>query len=70
MVSTESLNYSVENITKSFGGAKALSNVSMSVSSSEVHCLAGENGSGKSTLIKIMSGVHAPDSVLIRLDRK
>jgi len=70
MVSTESLNYSVENITKSFGGAKALSNVSMSVSSSEVHCLAGENGSGKSTLIKIMSGVHAPDSGLIRLDRK
>jgi len=59
--------YSVENIVKSFGGAKALSNVSMSVSGGEVHCLAGENGSGKSTLIKIMSGVHAPDSGLIRL---
>jgi simple sugar transport system ATP-binding protein len=62
--------YSVENIVKSFGGAKALSNVSMSVSGGEVHCLAGENGSGKSTLIKIMSGVHAPDSGLIRLGDK
>jgi simple sugar transport system ATP-binding protein len=35
-----------------------------------VHCIAGENGSGKSTLIKIMSGVHAPDSGLIRLGEK
>jgi simple sugar transport system ATP-binding protein len=42
----------------------------MSVSGGEVHCLAGENGSGKSTLIKIMSGVHAPDSGLIRLADK
>ena len=62
--------YSVENIVKSFGGAKALSNVSMSVSGGEVHCLGGENGSGKSTLIKIMSGVHSPDSGLIRLADK
>ena len=70
MVSTKTLNYSVENIVKSFGGAKALSSVSMSVSGGEVHCLAGENGSGKSTLIKIMSGVHAPDSGIIRLVEK
>lgn len=70
MVSTKTLDYSVENIVKSFGGAKALSGVSMSVSSGEVHCLAGENGSGKSTLIKIMSGVYAPDSGLIRLAEK
>jgi simple sugar transport system ATP-binding protein len=62
--------YGVENIVKSFGGAKALSGVSLSVKSGEVHCIAGENGSGKSTLIKIMSGVHAPDSGLIRLGDK
>lgn len=62
--------YGVENIVKSFGGAKALSNVSLSVKSGEVHCIAGENGSGKSTLIKIMSGVHAPDSGQIRLGEK
>lgn len=62
--------YGVENVVKSFGGAKALSGVSLSVKGGEVHCIAGENGSGKSTLIKIMSGVHAPDSGVIRLDKK
>lgn len=61
------LTFGAENITKNFGGAKALSRVSMKVSAGEVHCLAGENGSGKSTLIKIMSGVHVADSGLIRL---
>lgn len=70
MISTATLSYSVEQIVKSFGGAKALSGVSMSVSSGEVHCLAGENGSGKSTLIKIMAGVHSPDSGVIRLADK
>jgi simple sugar transport system ATP-binding protein len=62
--------YGVENIVKSFGGAKALAGVSLSVKGGEVHCIAGENGSGKSTLIKIMAGVHAPDSGLIRLGDK
>jgi len=62
--------YGVENVVKSFGGAKALAGVSLTVKSGEVHCIAGENGSGKSTLIKIMSGVHAPDSGLIRLGEK
>ncbi len=62
--------YGVKNIIKSFGGAKALSDVSLSVKSGQVHCIAGENGSGKSTLIKIMSGVHAPDSGQIRLGEK
>lgn len=62
--------YGVENVVKSFGGAKALSGVSLSVSGGQVHCIAGENGSGKSTLIKIMSGVHAPDSGLIKLGDK
>ena len=62
--------YGVENIVKSFGGAKALAGVSLSVKSGHVHCIAGENGSGKSTLIKIMSGVHAPDTGLIRLGEK
>lgn len=67
MTKVATTSYSAEGIVKSFGGAKALSNVSMSVSGGEVHCLAGENGSGKSTLIKIMSGVYTPDSGLIRL---
>ena len=50
MVKLLTAEYGVENIVKSFGGAKALSGVSLSVKGGEVHCIAGENGSGKSTL--------------------
>jgi len=59
--------FGTDGISKAFGGAKALSDVSFRVSPGEVHCLAGENGSGKSTLIKIMSGVETPDSGFIIL---
>jgi len=59
--------FGTHKISKSFGGATALTDVSFTVSPGDVHCLAGENGSGKSTLIKIMSGVERPDSGLILL---
>ena len=49
-------------ISKSFGGVRALNNVDIKVYSGEVHALLGENGAGKSTLIKTMTGVHQPDS--------
>lgn len=52
----------VRDIVKTFGGVRALSGVSLSLSPGTVHCLAGENGCGKSTLIKIISGVERPDS--------
>lgn len=52
----------VRNVGKPYGNVRALSDVSMSVNAGEVHCLLGDNGAGKSTLIKILSGVHKPDS--------
>jgi|SRR6476646_4001491 ribose transport system ATP-binding protein len=52
---------SVRGLSKSFGGARALDDVSLTVLPGEVHGLLGENGSGKSTLIKILAGYHQPD---------
>jgi ABC-type sugar transport system ATPase subunit len=52
----------MQDISKSFGGVRALKNVGMEVFSGEVHAILGENGAGKSTLIKTMTGVHQPDS--------
>ena len=48
----------MRDITKTFPGVKALSNVSFQVAESEIHCLVGENGAGKSTLMKVLSGVY------------
>ena len=45
-------------ITKEFPGVKALSDVSFTVMTNEVHALCGENGAGKSTLMKILSGYY------------
>ncbi|WP_158782547.1 sugar ABC transporter ATP-binding protein [Pantoea sp. BAV 3049] len=52
---------SLEKISKSFPGVRALDNVTLTLNKGEVHCLAGQNGCGKSTLIKIISGVYHPD---------
>ena len=48
----------MKDITKTFPGVKALSNVSFQVEEGEIHCLVGENGAGKSTLMKVLSGVY------------
>ncbi|MBO9436704.1 sugar ABC transporter ATP-binding protein [Ruegeria sp. R13_0] len=51
----------LRNVSKTFGGVKALQSVDFEVRSGEVHCLAGENGCGKSTLIKLVTGVYTAD---------
>ena len=48
-------------ITKEFGGTRALSNVSLDLQRGEILALLGENGAGKSTLIKTLAGIYKPD---------
>lgn len=58
----------VERLSKAFPGVKALSGVNLRVMPGEVLSVVGENGAGKSTLMKILAGVHAPDSGALRVN--
>lgn len=57
-------------ISKSFGGTRALRDVSMRVGHGEIVALLGENGAGKSTLIKILGGIHSQDQGEVVIDRE
>ncbi len=52
----------VTELSKSYGGLKAMDGVSFSVKRGEVMALVGDNGAGKSTLVKALSGAQPPDS--------
>ncbi|MBQ6774759.1 MAG: sugar ABC transporter ATP-binding protein [Synergistaceae bacterium] len=52
----------MEHITKTFPGVKALDDVQLHLRPGRVMALLGENGAGKSTLMKILSGVYTRDS--------
>ncbi|MHC4637867.1 MAG: sugar ABC transporter ATP-binding protein [Planctomycetota bacterium] len=58
----------LEDITKKFSGVTALDKVSFELRRSEIHALLGENGAGKSTLIKVLGGIHRPQTGTIRID--
>ena len=50
------------NLCKSFGGVKAVDNVTLEIITGETHGLIGPNGSGKTTLVNLISGLYKPDS--------
>jgi ABC-type sugar transport system ATPase subunit len=60
----------MRHITKSFGGVRALRDVSFNAWAGEVHALCGENGAGKSTLMKVLAGAITDYEGEILLDGK
>jgi len=59
---------SMDMITKTFPGVKALDQVKLDLFPGQVTALVGENGAGKSTTVKILTGIYRPDGGTIRID--
>ena len=57
----EGIHIDIRGVGKSFGGTRALHEVSLEIRVGSVHAFVGENGAGKSTLGKIVAGVIPPD---------
>ena len=58
----------VRDVAKSFGAVAAVQGVSFPLYGGEAHALVGENGAGKSTIVKMLAGVHRPDSGTLRVN--
>ena len=52
----------VRNVSKSFGGARVLDDVSVHAADGELTALLGPSGSGKTTLLRIVAGLERPDA--------
>ena len=57
-------------VTKYYGNVRALFGINLTLRQGEVSCILGDNGAGKSTLIKIIAGMHPPDSGGLRVHGK
>jgi len=51
---------SVENVSLSFGGVKAVSNVSFDIRKGEIRAIIGPNGAGKTSMLNIINGFYQP----------
>jgi branched-chain amino acid transport system ATP-binding protein len=57
-----------QRLSKSFGGVRAVQEVSFSVRSGQIKGIIGPNGAGKTTLFNLITGVYRPDGGSIRFD--
>jgi len=57
-------------VSKSFGGVRAVQDVSLGVPEKSIFALIGPNGAGKSTLLNLLSGIYQPDAGSLFLEDK
>ena len=59
-----------EGLSKSFGGVRAVQDISISVPEKSIFALIGPNGAGKSTLLNLLSGIYQPDAGSLHLEER
>jgi branched-chain amino acid transport system ATP-binding protein len=64
---TDTAILTVSDLSKSFGGVKAVSNLSFNVMKNHIHAVIGPNGAGKSTLFNLITGVIMPDEGQVKI---
>ena len=60
----------IRNLSKSFGGIRAVRDISLALGEGELRCLIGPNGAGKSTLFRLIMGLERPDFGSVALNGK
>jgi putrescine transport system ATP-binding protein len=58
----------IDGVSKRFGGAVAVDNVSLEIRQGEIFCLLGASGCGKTTLLRMLAGFEQPSSGAIYID--
>ncbi len=58
----------LQDVSKAYGGVRALRGVSFDLRPGEIHALVGENGAGKSTLVRILTGAVEADSGTVEIE--
>jgi len=66
---TESVKLRVTDVSKSFGGVRAVQGVSVAVPEGLIYSIIGPNGAGKTTLLNTISGFYHPDEGTIRFEQ-
>ena len=59
-----------QGISKSFGGVRAVQDVSIAVPEKSIFALIGPNGAGKSTLLNLLSGIYQPDAGSLQFEAR
>src|SRR3546814_17088376 len=60
----------LQNISLSFGGVKALTDISFNVREHEIRAIIGPNGAGKSSMLNVINGVYTPQQGAIEFEDK